>query len=202
MNRIPSTLRVLHLFVFALLLCGGACRDDDDPSFLGENPDLSEADASPIVGTVTGSFAVSPTGEATYTIPLVVPPGAAGMQPTLAITYDSAAGDGLLGMGFSLSGLSAVTRCPRSVAQDGRIRAVRDDAEDALCLDGARLVPIRQERQTPPNTAPSRTPSPGSSRNPAISTQTPLPPSRSSPDRAASWTTAARLTPGSWAGAA
>ncbi len=64
------------------------------------------------------------------------------MQPTLAITYDSAAGDGLLGMGFSLTGLSAVTRCPRSVAQDGRIRAVRDDAEDALCLDGARLVAV------------------------------------------------------------
>ncbi|MEO5726803.1 MAG: SpvB/TcaC N-terminal domain-containing protein, partial [Byssovorax sp.] len=64
------------------------------------------------------------------------------MQPTLAVAYNSASGDGMLGMGFSLSGLSAVTRCPRTMAQDGQVRGVRYDEHDALCLDGARLVPV------------------------------------------------------------
>ncbi|MEO7589662.1 MAG: hypothetical protein ABI134_00500, partial [Byssovorax sp.] len=51
-------------------------------------------------------------------------------------------GDGMLGMGFSVSGLSAITRCSRTMAQDNQIRSVRYDQHDALCLDGARLVPV------------------------------------------------------------
>jgi RHS repeat-associated protein len=93
-------------------------------------------------GALPGSFAVSRSGGATYTIPLVVPPGRAGMEPSLAIAYDSAGGDGLLGVGFGLSGLSVITRCPASLAQDGLIRAVRYDALDHFCLDGTRLVEV------------------------------------------------------------
>ena len=63
MSRIPSALRVLHLLVLALVFGGAACRDDDRPRYVGENPDLSEADASPIAGTVQGSFdALCPDG--------------------------------------------------------------------------------------------------------------------------------------------
>src|SRR6185437_3493956 len=93
-------------------------------------------------GTAAGSFAVSPTGQATYTIPIVVPPGRLGMEPRLAVAYDSSRGEGPLGVGFALQGLSAVTRCPSNIAQDGRIRSVRYDSDDKLCLDGVRLVPV------------------------------------------------------------
>ena len=89
LSAVPSTLRgprpsLLLVLLLAVVLGGAACRDDEQSRYVGENPDLSEADASPIAGTIQGSFAVSPTGEATYTIPLNVPPGAAGMAPTLA----------------------------------------------------------------------------------------------------------------------
>jgi hypothetical protein len=153
---ILSSLRALHGFakahtcqaVFPLLLflaaslSGAACRDDDGYARGGTDDAFDDADPSPVAGTIPGSFAVSSTGEATYTMPLVVPPGAAGMQPSLAIAYNSASGDGMLGMGFSLSGLSAITRCPLTMAQDGQVRSVRYDEIDALCLDGARLVPV------------------------------------------------------------
>ena len=89
---------------------------------------------------VGGQFAVSPSGAATYTVPIQVPPGVAGMQPQLALVYNSQAGNGLLGMGWNISGLSAITRCPRTMAQDGVRGGVNYDANDRFCLDGQRLI--------------------------------------------------------------
>ncbi|HSN96714.1 MAG TPA: SpvB/TcaC N-terminal domain-containing protein, partial [Candidatus Nanopelagicales bacterium] len=45
-------------------------------------------------GTLPGSFAVTTGGEATYSIPLPVLPGRAGIEPSLSLTYDSSAGEG------------------------------------------------------------------------------------------------------------
>jgi len=104
-------------------------------------PDLAQTETVP-AGTLGGSFSVSTSGDGNYTIPLVVPPGRAGMEPSLALTYDSAGGDSTLGMGFSISGFSAVTRCPKNIAQDQHIRAVQYDWTDPLCLDGKRLIYI------------------------------------------------------------
>jgi hypothetical protein len=97
---------------------------------------------STVAGFTPGSFRVSETGAATYTIPIRVPPGIAGMQPQLALTYNSQAGNGLLGVGWSLSGLSAISRCPRTVAQDGVKGGINYDANDRYCLDGQRLVAL------------------------------------------------------------
>jgi RHS repeat-associated protein len=109
------------------------------------------------VGAVPGSFAVSQTGAATYTIPLVAPPGRAGMEPHLSISYNSGAGEGFLGVGFNLGGFSTITRCPSNLADDGVIRAVQYNDTDHLCLDGVRLVEIgytatTREYRTKPDT--------------------------------------------------
>ena len=98
-------------------------------------------------GTIPGSFSVTSSGEATYAMPLTSVPGRAGVEPRLAVAYDGS-GDGVLGAGFSLSGLSAITRCPSHLAQDGEIRAVKYDAQDKLCLDGKRLVIVAQGSAT------------------------------------------------------
>ena len=90
--------------------------------------------------SIPGQFGVSPSGAATYSIPIQVPPGVAGMQPKLSLEYNSQGGNGILGMGWSLSGLSAITRCPKTIATDGIRGSVNYNTEDRFCLDGQRLM--------------------------------------------------------------
>src|SRR6185295_17596629 len=54
-------------------------------------------------------------------------------------SYDHLAGNGLAGMHWTLSGISVITRCPQTFAQDGLPVAVAY-GNDRLCLDGQRLV--------------------------------------------------------------
>ena len=89
-----------------------------------------------------GSFSVSPMGAATYSIPIQVPPGTAGMQPNLSLNYNSQAGQGIAGIGWSLGGLSSITRCHRTIAQDGASSAITLTNADAFCLDGQRLMAV------------------------------------------------------------
>jgi hypothetical protein len=97
---------------------------------------------TPVAGSTPASFRVTESGAAEYRIPLRVPPGIAGMEPRLALVYNSQAGNGLLGVGWSLEGLGAIKRCPRTLAQDGVRGGVNYDANDRFCLDGQRLVAI------------------------------------------------------------
>jgi hypothetical protein len=103
---------------------------------LGGLPQSSSAQTM----TVPGQFAVGPTGGAAYTIPIAVPPGTAGMVPSLSLSYSSQGVNGLLGKGWTLDGLPIVSRCPRTLAQDGVVGGVNYDANDRFCLEGQRLV--------------------------------------------------------------
>ena len=89
-----------------------------------------------------GQFLVSESGAATYSIPIQVSPGIAGMEPKLSLNYSSQSGNGLLGMGWSIGGLGGVSRCPRTIAQDGAKGGVNYDSNDRYCLDGQRLIAI------------------------------------------------------------
>lgn len=99
--------------------------------------DLPPNDAS--VGTLAGESGVD-GGAASYRIPIEVPPGRSGLQPSVALTYSSRAGNGSAGLGWSLSAGSSITRCGRTPDQDGETRGVRLDGSDRLCLDGQRLM--------------------------------------------------------------
>ena len=100
------------------------------------------------VGATAGSFAVGPSGAATYSIPVSVPPGINGMQPGIALNYNSQGGNGVAGVGWSISGLSTITRCGATIDRDGFKGGVNLDGNDKLCLDGQRLVPVSTGDQT------------------------------------------------------
>ncbi|TQV87009.1 fibronectin type III domain-containing protein [Aliikangiella coralliicola] len=92
------------------------------------------------VGALEGNGGVS-GGSATYTIPIALPPGRAGMQPSVGLSYSSRGGNGVAGVGWSLSVGGSISRCSATQAQDGFTSAPQYDAtRDRLCLDGQRLI--------------------------------------------------------------
>jgi hypothetical protein len=88
------------------------------------------------------SFGVSETGAATYRIPIDPPKGLAGLQPELALEYNSQRGNGIAGMGWRLAGLPSIVRCPRTLATDKFRKPVTYAADDGYCLDGKRLIAV------------------------------------------------------------
>lgn len=90
--------------------------------------------------TTNGKFSVGSDGSANYSIPIQVPPGTAGMAPTLSLNYNSNGGNGILGMGWGLDGLSQISRCPKKKIKDGVNWGVNYDQYDKFCIDGEGLV--------------------------------------------------------------
>ena len=91
------------------------------------------------VGT-SGASANVANGSANYTIPLVLPSGTNEVSPTLSINYNSMGRNGSLGMGWSLQGLSMITRLQKNIYFDGNIEPIDLSNNDRFSLDGMRLM--------------------------------------------------------------
>lgn len=93
-----------------------------------------------VPGHTPGNFEVSSSGAATYSVPIEVPPGVAGMVPSVSLNYNSQAGIGIAGLGWSLDAYSVIDRCPQTRATDGTYGRVNLNTGDRFCLDGQRLI--------------------------------------------------------------
>ncbi len=100
---------------------------------------VSAAMAVTSAGRTAGQFSVTPTGGASYNIPVWTPPGARDIEPHLALRYTSGGPDGALGPGWGLSGISTITRCNKTWAANGAPAGVTLSTGDELCMDGNRL---------------------------------------------------------------
>lgn len=143
---------ILLLAGAAAVSCGG---DDAEPVTTARAP-LELGD--PVVrtaphGRIEGRSAVTHTGAFTYSIPLKVPKGIAGATPSLSLEYSSQAGNGPLGVGWSIGGTSVIKRCKRTVSIHG-VATSLSDADGALldtgpyCLDGQPLIPVSRNGNT------------------------------------------------------
>ncbi|MDR2675425.1 MAG: hypothetical protein LBC18_11350, partial [Opitutaceae bacterium] len=91
-------------------------------------------------GATKGTLTVDKNGASIYSIPLFVVPGTAGMQPVFALAYNSQSNAGIAGYGWSLKGISTITRGRKTLLIDGMAGAVNFDRNDQFYLDGERLV--------------------------------------------------------------
>ncbi|MDR1679192.1 MAG: hypothetical protein LBR81_05370 [Prevotellaceae bacterium] len=91
-------------------------------------------------GAVKGMVDVSPVGAATYTVPITVPQGFNEIQPTVSLMYNSMGGDGIMGMGWSLSCVSAISRSGNNIYHDNLASGILFTGDDPLIMDGMRLI--------------------------------------------------------------
>lgn len=108
--------------------------------FLDEQNWRREINKSLEVGTIVGEFNVSPMGAAVYDIPIKVPSGTNGVEPNLSISYNSQSTNGILGFGWSLNGISSISRTPSNLYLDNIKREIKLTDYDNLSLDGKRLL--------------------------------------------------------------
>ncbi|KPC55348.1 hypothetical protein WG78_01785 [Amantichitinum ursilacus] len=82
-------------------------------------------------------------GFPTYSFPVSVPPGVKGQAPSLAIKYTgSPTPNSALGSGWTLSGVSAISRCQMVYDTDHKRGDYHYQPTDKLCLDGQRLIQV------------------------------------------------------------
>lgn len=100
----------------------------------------THADNALLVGSIDVQATVSESGGAVVSIPIDVPSGIGGMQPSLSLVYNSQGGYGIAGWGWSLSGISSISRTGNNLYYDDKIKGVKFTTDDNLTLDGQRLI--------------------------------------------------------------
>lgn len=106
--------------------------------------DIEDIDMTKYVGQIPYTYNVTPTGGKAYTVPIETAV-TNGVSPQITISYNSQAGNGLLGMGWSLSGLSSITIINKSIYFDDEVTAPKStDSNLVFALDGVRLVPSQK----------------------------------------------------------
>lgn len=100
----------------------------------GVNPPADATNDPDYYGFLEGSYSVGNDGSFNYSISVPVAPGLNGMQPNLALVYNTNSGNGILGLGWNLMGISKIHHCDADFRRDGYKQRL-----EAYCIDGARL---------------------------------------------------------------
>lgn len=92
------------------------------------------------IGKTEGNLEVNLIGAAIYTVPIQTPKGVDGVEPQVNLVYNSQGKNGVVGLGWSITGISTITRVPSTLHHDGKVSAVDFSASDRFALDGQRLL--------------------------------------------------------------
>lgn len=104
------------------------------------NPATYTINTGLAVGKTPGNLVAG--GSTGYAIPIEIAAGTNGLQPSISLNYSSDFSDGIMGIGWDIGGISAITRTNKTIYNDGKSDAIRGDLTDKYALDGKRLVTL------------------------------------------------------------
>ena len=95
-----------------------------------------------VVGALQGTFGVSNTGAAVYSIKIETPPAIGNMKPELSLVYNNQSANGIMGWSWNLCGLSSITRTCQTLYHDDDVTEV-NFTDDRFVMDGHRLMMVK-----------------------------------------------------------
>ncbi len=87
-----------------------------------------------------GKLEISNSGQASFTLPIAMPPSIKDVGPIINLVYNSGLNGGIAGQGWNINTISSITRMSTRQDIDGYRDGVDFDADDKLSLDGQRLL--------------------------------------------------------------
>lgn len=87
-----------------------------------------------------GKVDVDGGGNLQFTLPIEIPPGVKNVAPQININYTSASGNGLVGFGWNISGLSSISRIGKTIEKDNELIGVKINYSDYYNFNGQRLI--------------------------------------------------------------
>ncbi len=116
-------------------------QEHSEKQLVNQNPTSVKVNKANAVGQIPVNSGMTPTGAKTYSIPISVPSGINDVvTPKLSINYNSQIRNGNICEGWSLSGLSSITRAAKNLYYDKMVDCVSIDAVGPFCIDGNRLI--------------------------------------------------------------
>lgn len=106
-------------FVFLFVFSKISCVLGQNIVYVNPNDDAAfsrSIDEAKAVGVIPGIANVTPSGGASYTIPIAIPPGTNGLVPEIALVYNSQSGNSIAGYGWTIAGLSSISRVQKNSA--------------------------------------------------------------------------------------
>lgn len=105
-------------------------------------PKFYNINKSHAVGEIKYMTKVDHSGAMTMTIPIEMPPNSKGSSPQVGLSYNSNAPNGVVGIGWSISGLSQINYTNKSIYYDGKAEGIKYNIDAAFILDGIRLIKL------------------------------------------------------------
>lgn len=87
-----------------------------------------------------GIIDVNSNGQLQYILPIALPPAVKTVAPQINLQYNSGSGNGIAGYGWTISGITSISRMGRTIDKDGEIRSIQFDYADYYMFNGQRLI--------------------------------------------------------------
>ena len=95
---------------------------------------------TPNITDTKGSISVGSAGQAVYTVPIPSPFGLNGVGPNISLVYSSNGVNSIAGYGWSIDGLSSISRAGNRFDIDGYLSPIQLNTEDKFIFEGQRLI--------------------------------------------------------------